>query len=166
MSECAKPLLFLDVDGVLDRFAERSGTVDIPGRVKTPCITANGWRTVFLSEAADPNRMRLLAGSFDLVWATTMEEHANTMVSPIMGLGELPFVTEGVTHEGSKVPSILDYADDRPFAWVDDDVLPWEVSDVTSGNAAPVLVISPDPQVGLTGAIVTQLLAWADALTR
>lgn len=162
-----KPLLFLDVDGVLDRFA--STPADLAdaalGRVTTRCLTANGWQHTFVSERADTNRLRLLAASFDLVWATTMEHYANLLVSPLMGLDVLPAACEETGDGASKVPGLLRFAGQRPFAWVDDDVTDKEQAMITQ-RPVPSMVVVTDPRVGLTGSDVTQLLGWAAAVHR
>ncbi len=36
---------------------------------------------------------QLLSLPFDLVWATTWEEEANTFIAPVLGLPELPYLT-------------------------------------------------------------------------
>jgi len=111
------PLLFLDVDGVLNPFP------DCP-----PGFTEYD----FFPEDDEPVRLaalhvgwlRELAAVFDIVWASGWGEDANRLLSPFFNLPELPLVTlppiPFEPHE--KVPGIAVFAGDRPAAWVDDNV--------------------------------------------
>ncbi|MFE2727008.1 HAD domain-containing protein [Kitasatospora sp. NPDC059327] len=120
-----KPLLFLDVDGVLNPVCPRpEAGFDVH--------TLLGY-SVLLS-ARHGAWLRELAGAYELVWATTWEEDANTHIAPAIGLPRLPVVRFAgyVPRPGDpRVPlmelfsahkwaPLLRYAAGRPFAWIDD----------------------------------------------
>lgn len=101
-----KPLLFLDVDGVLQRNT-------------TP-------EDVFSPETDGP-AIRSLMECFEVMWATTWEDEANQIVSPALGLPSFPVVRfdhEELTdyHETFKLPTVRRACLERPMAWVDDDL--------------------------------------------
>ncbi|KJY28753.1 HAD domain-containing protein [Streptomyces sp. NRRL S-495] len=157
-----KPLLFLDVDGVLNPVCPHPGAgFDVH--------TLLGY-TVLLS-ARHGSWLRELAGTYELVWATTWEEHANTHISPAIGLPELPFVrfTGYVPQPGDpRVPlmemfsarkwaPLLRYAAGRPFAWIDDVIPPRLVRGSLWRRDRVLLPI--DPGEGLERRHVDRLLS-------
>ncbi|BFV60480.1 hypothetical protein KCMC57_up55840 [Kitasatospora sp. CMC57] len=120
-----KPLLFLDVDGVLNPVCPHPDA-------GFDSHTLLGY-AVLLS-ARHAAWLRELAGTYELCWATTWEDHANIHIAPALGLPRLPVVRfSGYVPrpDDPKVPvldliaahkwaPLLRYADGRPFAWVDD----------------------------------------------
>ncbi|MBL1100716.1 HAD domain-containing protein [Streptomyces coffeae] len=118
-----RPLLFLDIDGVLN-----------------PVLPAEGFTaytildfTVLLS-ATHADWLRELSERYELVWATTWEHEANRHIAPLLALPPLPVVEFSGYQEqpgdpklpilelltGRKWAPILRHAAGRPFAWVDD----------------------------------------------
>ncbi|AUY48623.1 hypothetical protein EH183_06350 [Streptomyces sp. CB01881] len=157
-----KPLLFLDVDGVLNPVCPGpDGDFD--------AHTLLG-HTVLLS-ARHGSWLRELAEAYELVWATTWEEHANTHVAPAIGLPELPVVrfTGYLPQPGDpRVPlmelfsarkwaPLLRYAAGRPFAWIDD-VIPGRLVRNAFWRRDRVL-LRIDPGEGLERRHVDRLLA-------
>jgi hypothetical protein len=114
-----KPILFLDVDGVISLFGfdDRS---EPPGSYHS----VNGILHCISHGAAE--RIRRLGERFELVWATGWEETANEHLPYLLAMpAELPYLTfdepaqYGTAHW--KVDSIDRYAGlDRPAAWIDD----------------------------------------------
>ncbi|MBV6699026.1 hypothetical protein KV557_18205 [Kitasatospora aureofaciens] len=157
-----KPLLFLDVDGVLNPVCPHPDA-------GFDTHTLLGY-SVLLS-ARHGAWLRELSATYELVWATTWEEHANTHIAPAIGLPPLPFVrfTGYVPQPGDpRVPlmqlfsarkwaPLLRYADGRPFAWVDD-VIP---SRLVRGSLwrRDRLPMPIDPGQGLERRHVDRLLA-------
>jgi len=138
-----RPLLFLDVDGVIV-----VGVGYVPGGTGA--------------------RVRELANRFDLVWATGWEHRANTHLLSPLGLSEeLPTLTfDGKARFGSstwKTKPVKAYAGDRPIAWLDDNFVArhelW-----AAHRSAPTLLVRVDSSVGLTPEHVERLLRWADSL--
>jgi hypothetical protein len=113
------------------------------------------------------SRLRRLADSFEIVWATGWEERANDRLPEILGLPTgLPFLTfDGRASFGSahwKIDPIDRYAGERPLAWVDD-CIDASCEDWAEMRAAPTLLVPTDPTEGLTDAHVEALLSWARA---
>ncbi|MGW6914585.1 HAD domain-containing protein [Kitasatospora sp. NPDC054939] len=112
-----------------------------------------------------------LAATYELVWATTWEEHANTHIAPAIGLPDLPYVrfTGYVPQPGDpRVPlmelfsahkwaPLLRHAAGRPFAWVDD-VIPARLVRRSLWRRDRLL-LPIDPGQGLERRHVDRLLA-------
>ncbi|NND02276.1 MAG: hypothetical protein HKN91_05765, partial [Acidimicrobiia bacterium] len=62
-----------------------------------------------------------------------------------------------------KTSDVARLVNDRPAAWVDDD-LDDEASNWAHTRPEPTLLIQPDPAAGLVAAHVTELLSFAAAL--
>jgi hypothetical protein len=158
-----KPILFVDVDGVISLFGFSPGAGQLPG----PLHWIDGVAHCIPNDVGV--RLVTLADRFELVWATGWEERANEHLPFIL---ELPFrdlptlVFAGRAVFGSahwKVDAINEYAGDRPAAWLDDNIdetcTAW-----AEGRSAPTLLVETSPAEGLTDEHVSQLLAWADDL--
>jgi hypothetical protein len=152
-----RPILFLDVDGVISLF----GFQDPP---------PGGFHWVdgvaHYIEAACGERVRRLAERFEVVWATGWEEKANEYLPGLLDLevAELPFLTFDDAIFGTahwKVEAIDAYAGDRPAAWIDDS-LDERCHEWAGGRDAPTLLIETDSATGLLDAHVERLLEWAD----
>ena len=118
-----------------------------------------------ISDGAGP-RLRRLAETFELVWATGWEEKANEYLPRILALpfGELPCLTfDGRARFGTshwKVDVIEEYAVGRPAAWIDDN-MDEECVVWARRRTAPTLLVETLPSVGMTDDHVAELLAWA-----
>jgi hypothetical protein len=156
------PILFVDVDGVISLFGFRSSGAP-PGQFHWVDGIAH-----CISDGAGP-RLRRLADTFELVWATGWEEKANEYLPLLLDLpdDELPVLTfDGRAVFGTahwKVGAIDEYAADRPAAWIDDS-LDERCTGWADSREAPTLLIETDPAVGITDAHVEQLLDWAAQL--
>ena len=157
-----KPILFLDVDGVISLFGFPSGGPP-PGQFHwvdgiAHCISDDAGAC-----------LRRLAGSFELVWATGWEEKANEYLPLLLDLpdDELPVLTfDGRAVFGTahwKLEAIDEYAGDRPAAWIDDS-LDERCTTWAEGRPAPTLLIETDAPSGITDEHVERLLNWAMAL--
>jgi hypothetical protein len=155
-----KPVLFVDVDGVLSLFGFPAGA-ELPG----PFHWVDG-----IAHCIPPHTgpmLERLAERFELVWATGWEEKANEYLPRILGLPfkELPVLTfDGRAVFGSshwKLEAINTYAGERPAAWVDDNMDSacelW-----ADHREAATLLVRTDPPQGLTHDHVDLLLFWAD----
>ncbi|HYI79906.1 MAG TPA: HAD domain-containing protein [Thermoleophilaceae bacterium] len=155
-----RPLLFLDVDGVI---------VLDPLLAGIPHDRRRVWRVGFdyVPDRAGP-LVRELATRFDIVWATGWEHRANADLLRPLGLREpLPVLTFGENARfGSstwKTKPVKAYADNRPAAWLDDNFVAshkrW-----AARRPAPTLLVRVDSRVGLTADHVQRLIRWADSL--
>src|SRR5580704_12997664 len=79
-----KPLLLLDVDGVLNPFRAA------PAPNGYQQYELAGYR-VFLAERHG-KWLRQLADRVEMVWATTWCDDANELIGPILGLPQLPVI--------------------------------------------------------------------------
>lgn len=125
-----------------------------------------------------------------LVWATTWEHEANTMIAPLIGLGTgVDGVEAGdlevlewdsdnhkrwtATADGPlyfKTPEILAHAAGRAFAWLDDEIGRADrllVEREHSGAGAGAnLLLQIDPHLGLKRADLDTVADWARKVTR
>ena len=151
-----KPMLFVDVDGVLNRLIEHGGpggraqaeAIGIPRGLVRHEVTEDGGRTFPLwMDPADKARLESMADDFELAWGTTWTHQAATRVSPLIDLdtSAWPVATPKMS-DYSKLPGVARLADGRRFVWLDDnldyydgrhlDEMPnahWVVVDSTTG---------------------------------
>ncbi|HEU5100341.1 MAG TPA: HAD domain-containing protein [Roseiflexaceae bacterium] len=148
-----KPLLLLDVDGVLIPYA----APEQPAGFQQHVLQGE---QVWLA----PHHgawLRPLCDRFQLVWATGWEHEANRLIAPILGLPELPVIEfeRDVWGRFSKLPTLARFAAGRPLVWIDD-----ELTDAArawaAGRAAPTLLLDADPATGLTEQLVAAMAAF------
>ena len=156
MRKNEKPLLLMDIDGVLSLFGFASDR-----RPAGTWLNVDG--IVHLISATAAEHLQRLGASYELVWCSGWEEKANEhLVGALTLSGPLPFLTfppsDGDRHW--KLASIEAHAARRPLAWVDDahddGCHAW-----AADRAAPTLLIATDPAIGLTDAQVEELERWA-----
>jgi hypothetical protein len=157
----AKPILAVDVDGVLNAC----------GRGSNP---PRGWEdTRVLGFRIRYNRThgrRLLdiaeATGAELVWCTTWEALAVEHIAPLVGLPEMPWVPTGrddLTTIGClKATALAAWAGDRPFCWLDDE--PDATAELKS-HPVPHLVVRVDSRSGLQDHHFRRAAEWLAALT-
>lgn len=159
-----KPVLAVDVDGVISLFGFDGPLDEVPGRFHlidgiAHCIADGVGR-----------RLGRLADHYELVWATGWEERANDHLPTLLGLPEeLPVLTfGGRARFGTahwKLEALQEYAGDRPLAWVDDSLdescHAWAEERSAS---APTLLVPTRSDEGLLDAHVETLIDWARRL--
>jgi hypothetical protein len=156
-----KPLLLLDVDGVLNPFAVRPGIVP-SGFVEHTIL---GYRVLLARRHGD--WLTSLADRFELVWATTWEEDANELISPLVGLPmNLPVIAFPAPQAPGtwKLPAVAAFVADRPAAWIDDD-LGSDAQEWASLRPAPTLLLRADPSLGLVRRHIDALERFARRLS-
>ncbi len=147
-----RPLLLLDVDGVLNPLGVREAPGFTPHRV--------GGMRVLLS-TNHGRWLRELADAFDLAWATSWERDADLIAERIgipRGLPAIEFTDQ--SEWTVKLPDVVRYVGDRAVAWVDDQLGP-EVRAWAESRAVPTLLVETDSRVGLTSAHIERLRTWA-----
>jgi len=157
-----RPILFVDVDGVVSLFGFPPGS-ELPGSFHSidgilHCI----------GPEAGPRLVRL-ARTYELVWATGWEEKANEYLPHLLELaGPLPVLTfDGRAVFGTahwKLEAIEEYARGRPAAWIDDS-LDERCRTWAERRSAPTLLVQTDPAEGITDDHVQLLERWAAELS-
>jgi hypothetical protein len=157
-----KPLLLVDVDGVISLFGFASNA-----RPAGTWVIVDGSPHLISATAAD--HLQALGEDFELVWCTGWEEKANEYLPSLLGLhGVLPFLSfelsPGRGHPHWKLAAIEAYAGaDRALAWVDDALN--EACHAWAGErAGPTLLVQTLPHEGLAEEHVARLASWARGL--
>jgi hypothetical protein len=157
-----RPVLFLDVDGVISLFGfQRSGPP--PGSFHS----IDGIIHCIGSDAAA--RLARLAAAYELVWATGWEEKANEYLVHILELpADLPVLTfDGRAVFGSahwKLEAIEDYARGRAAAWIDDN-LDERAETWAANRQEPTLLVQTESALGITDEHVERLLRFASGVS-
>jgi hypothetical protein len=159
----SRPLLFVDVDGVISLFGFPNAE-SAPGRFHfvdgiAHCIGPNSG-----------GRLKRLIQRFDAVWATGWEDKANEYLPSLLGMRDLNLPVLGFDGRavfGSahwKVDAIDQYAGDRPAAWIDDN-LDDRCERWADERDAPTLLLRTNPATGISDEHVERLLTWADEVS-
>jgi hypothetical protein len=170
-----KPLLLVDIDGVISLFGF-DPLAPPPGSF----VLVDG--IGHLLSGAAGGHLRALRTRFEAVWCSGWEDKANDYLPLALGLPEpLPYLSFGHVESAPpsrpglplarnprrghwKLAAIDAYAgDQRPLAWIDD------AHDDTcrawaAGRPGPTLLLAASPATGMTADHVQELLAWADSL--
>ena len=159
-----RPLLLIDVDGVLSLFGFEPGS---PPQGKLTLIDGSP----HLLSLHTASRLRALSHFYECAWCTGWEERAGEHLPfhldlprgwPFVPLGRIGRVGTSVAGHW-KLDAIDAFAGrDRPLAWIDD-VLDDECREWASTRPGPTLLVETDPAVGLTGEDAALLEAWAAA---
>ena len=166
--EAERPLLMVDIDGVISLFGTGSGPLG-SASAAPPGARFHSIEGIphFLSGTAAAHLLHL-AEHFELVWASGWEERANDHLPHLLGLpASMPFLrfdrAVGRSNAHWKLDAIERHAGARPLAWIDD-ALDDECRAWAERRGAPTLLVRTDPHVGLGEEEVALLMAWARAL--
>ena len=177
-----RPWLLLDIDGVLNAQADAHSEyheISIPSTQlpRSPFVNRpRGTQPLDILIRLNPDHRTWLAElsvHFDLVWASTWEDMANTYISPLVGLPALPFVDlsdEPVFYRevnrgqpaGWKWRAIERFIGLRPVAYVDAGGAAL-VGGRDLRNPIPTIVLCPEDGLGRHD--VDALLAFAREVT-
>ncbi|MGV9849947.1 HAD domain-containing protein [Streptomyces sp. NPDC003442] len=159
-----RPLLFLDIDGPLIPFGSSSSH---PQTAATDSSASPDQGNPLLIRLDPGLGSRLMALDCHLVWATTWTEAANEAVSPRIGLPRLPVVEwpapcadESPRGLHWKTRHLVEWADGRPFIWIDDEISAIDRLWVDASHLGPSLLHRVDPTKGLVDADFSTLADW------
>lgn len=149
-----RPLLLLDVDGVL------CPTFRQPLSPGQQLVEVDESDTVVM-DAQMTGRLKRLGASYDLVWCTSWEERANEYIAPLYQLPALPTISFDTDARATwKLPAVERFVGQRPFAWIDDELQP-DAHAWAAERLVPTLLIDVDPRDGLTDRLVDLLVEFA-----
>ena len=161
-SSTERPLLLVDVDGVISLFG-------FPAAPPAGLLaTAVDGIPHLLSDRAGPLLIRL-AATFECVWCTGWEDRAEEHLPRLLGLpGGWPHLqfapVEAAAARHWKLDAIEARAGrDRPVAWIDD-AFDDTCEAWADARPGPTLLVRTEPASGLTEAHVTSLERWARRL--
>ena len=155
----ARPVLFVDIDGVLNPYAggcpdgfveHRLFPQDDPVRV---CAAHGAW-------------LHELATVYDLEWGSSWSAEDRAVLGTVL---DLPVFAGAVSLPSGrfdpalKVPAVDARAGLRACAWIDDLITPDAVA-WAAARMAPTFLVHADPSLGMTRAHVDELLTWAREL--
>ena len=156
-----KPLLLVDVDGVISLFGFA------PERPPEGAFQAIDGIVHFISAAAG-GHLLALAADFELVWCSGWEEKANEYLPRLLGLpAPLPYLVferaPGRTRAHWKLEAIDAFAGRRALAWIDD-AFNEACAQWARRRPAPTLLVPTDPARGLTVEDERTLRSWRGGL--
>jgi hypothetical protein len=169
-----RPLLMVDIDGVISLFGAPGQTVSTPrpGDSALPTRPTGSFHAIdglphFLSSVA-AEHLLTLSEDFDLVWASGWEEKAEEYLPRLLSLpAGLPFLhfdrSQGAGRSIAghwKLEAIDTYAGTRPLAWIDD-AFDESCHAWSDARSAPTLLVQTIPARGLTASEAQQLIMWA-----
>jgi hypothetical protein len=165
----SRPLLMVDIDGVISLFAGGGEAHHGWGRSRPEGCSLHSIDGIphFLSATAAGHLLGLVQ-DFELVWASGWEEKAEEHLPRLLGLPrELPYLrferSRGRANAHWKLDAIEAFAAGRPLAWLDDALGP-ACHDWASARPAPTLLVQTDPARGLTDREASELRAWSREL--
>src|SRR5215211_5475837 len=144
MEDASRPLLLMDVDGVLNPYP------DCPDGYTEYEFFPEDNEPVRLAEVHG-DWLRKLSGYFRMVWATGWGDDANRFLCPHFNLPELPVIPlpQGLYEPSLKVARIDGYVGTRAAAWVDD-VVTDEARQWAENRQNRSFLAEVDHAVGLT----------------
>lgn len=165
-----KPLLLIDVDGPLNPWMQSHSK--LRKEKKFNMYRLSGYK-VWLNRWHG-EELNKLAELYELVWCTTWEHEANMLIGPRIGLPELPVIEfKGNLPAIPPVPRlhwksavILEYTDNRPFVWLDDECGRIDVGYFKANRTGKFGVFRISAVTGLTEEDFGEVRVWHDDLTR
>lgn len=157
-----RPLLLVDIDGVISLFGFQPGA-----RPEGAFHSIDGMPHLLSTAAA--GHLLALVSVFDLVWCSGWEEKAEEYLPHLLGLpAGLPFLSFERDVGGSTTPRAhwkLDAIDafagpERPLAWIDD-AFNEACHGWASARKGPTLLVQTAPERGLTQREAQRLTDWA-----
>lgn len=165
-------LLLVDIDGVLNPYLAKP--TRRPEGYSTHRIAPQGIKPskplrVWLNNDHGPMLNKFAAeNDCKLIWCTTWEDDANTMIGPRIGLGALPVIKFGWTAHQWKYNAVLDYCAGEPFVWFDDDFFEYkkELRWFEANRKEPCSLHWIDPKIGLTIKDLDKAKEWINGINQ
>lgn len=161
----SRPLILLDVDGVLNPWYKQG-----PHWETHQAVSEAGTFRVVLNPEHGPLLLKLATElGAELVWATMWEHHANAEIGPRIGLPQLPVieVDSGPDVPGvhPKIPAVAEYVNGRPFVWFDDELTKADNRYLKKHEGVGHFrIVNIGPRVGLTERHLVVAGAWFQAI--
>ncbi|WP_329232758.1 HAD domain-containing protein [Streptomyces sp. NBC_01460] len=171
--------LLLDVDGVLIPFPAADGSTPATHTrhdVVPEGRSADNPVTVWLN----PEHGRLLldvirTGLFTPVWCTSWRQDAATLIGPLLGLPDLPYVDLPRLPITTSHPNGYLWKRDHVDAWLGQALTVWIDDDFSSldydwaaertARGVATLLIEPDPYVGLQPGHLKEAASWVSRVS-
>ena len=160
-----KPILAVDIDGVISLFGFKSS--EGPGEPSEGAPGEYHLIDGMLHCISMPTggRLNRLAKTYELIWASGWEDRANDQLPGILGVPKLQYLTfDGRAQFGTahwKLEALEEYAGERPLAWIDDS-LDESCYEWAERRKAPTLLVPTESAVGLEEGHVAALEAWVE----
>ncbi|MFG2877370.1 HAD domain-containing protein [Streptomyces sp. NPDC048337] len=169
------PYLLLDIDGVLIPFPAPDGSTP-PTHVRHTVLPTgrnpDDPVPIWLNPAHGPLLADFLAGALVTpVWCTSWRKDATTIVGPLLGLPEFPYLDLPRPQITTSHPNGYLWKRDHVEPWLGGSAVAWVDDDFTdldhtwaaerTARGCPTLLVQPDPYVGLQPAQVAAVESWA-----
>ncbi len=166
-SAAGRPLLLVDIDGVISLFGSMGLSSGPPFAGRAGSFHSIDGMPHFLSSTAAAHLLDLQR-HFELAWCSGWEEKANEHLPHLLGLPPaLPFLrferSVGRTNAHWKLDAIDEFAGERALAWIDD-ALNAACHEWAAARSAPTLLVQTEPEHGLTEREAVLLSGWAAEL--
>ncbi len=160
MTPRSKPLLLLDVDGVLAPF----GQATKPSGFSRHTLHTEllGDHQVWLN-TEHGDWLRPLQESFNFVWCSGWEDEAPQLLGPILKLKPAPVIhfnqRSVINLPLNKLPDVIEFVSNRPLAWLDASL---QAKDYQwARDRDHTLLIAPNHNIGLVKEHIEQLERFA-----
>lgn len=161
-----RPVLYLDIDGVLNPWRAKNPRKHWPDYRKHTVNLPDGrsYRMWFAPSLGNAVAALAARRNTEIVWATSWADHLN-LVTDLSGLPDglrsLPYDPEADSdlRNCGKLPFVAADAGSRPVVWVDD-ALGTGDKQWARERPHPTMLVAPSPSAGLRQADLDRVDAW------